>query len=102
MDRETVKYFYDNYFDRVTFIREKDIKRVAAIINKLSLFVTNDTGVMHLASATDVPVISLFGPTDPLQWAPQRSKDKYLVGGGADISNISVSDVYLAIKKSIF
>jgi heptosyltransferase-2 len=104
MDKEPVKYFYDNYFDRVTFICEKNIKNIkaeVAIINKLSIFITNDTGIMHLASTTDTSVISLFGPTDPLQWAPQRSKDKYLVGENGDICNISVNDVYLAIKNII-
>ena len=102
MDKEPLQYFYNNYFDRITFICEKNIKVVAAIINKLSVFITNDTGVMHLAAATDTPVISLFGPTDPLQWAPQRSKDKYLVGENGDVCNISVNDVYLAIKNIIF
>jgi len=101
MDKEPVKYFYDNYFGRVTFICEKNIKAVAAIINKLSIFITNDTGIMHLASTMNTPVISLFGPTDPLQWASQRSKDKYLVGINGDICNISVNDVYLAIKNII-
>ena len=102
MDRESIKYFYNNYFDKVTFICEKNIKMVAAIINKLSIFITNDTGIMHLASATSVPVISLFGPTDPLQWAPKRSNDQYLVGENGDICNISVNDVCLAIKNIIF
>ena len=102
MDKETIKYFYNNYGDRVTFICEKNIRVEAAIINKLSIFITNDTGIMHLAATTVVPVISLFGPTDPLQWAPQRSKDKYLVGHNGDICNISVNDVYLAIKNIIF
>ena len=102
MENESIKYFYENYSDKVTFICEKSIKVVAAIIKKLSVFVTNDTGIMHLSAATSTPVVSLFGPTDPLQWAPQNNKDKYLVSDNGDICNISVNEVYLAIKNIIF
>ena len=36
------------------------------------LFVTNDTGPMHVASALGVPVVAVFGPTDPLVTGPLR------------------------------
>jgi ADP-heptose:LPS heptosyltransferase len=36
----------------------------AALISKLSLFITNDTGSLHLAAATKTPTIALFTPTD--------------------------------------
>ncbi len=37
------------------------------------LFIGNDSGVTHLASAVATPVIALFGPTDPAVWAPRGS-----------------------------
>jgi len=44
-----------------------------AFIEKLaacSLLVTNDTGGMHLANALGVPVLALFGPTNPVRTGP--------------------------------
>ena len=37
----------------------------AALIEKLDLFITNDTGPMHLAFAMGTPTIAVFSPTDP-------------------------------------
>jgi len=34
------------------------------------LLITNDTGGMHLANALDVPLVALFGPTNPVRTAP--------------------------------
>jgi len=36
-----------------------------ALVRRSKLLVTNDTGPRHLATAFDVPVVTLFGPTDP-------------------------------------
>lgn len=42
----------------------------AALIARCSLFITNDTGLMHLAAALGVPTISIFGGTHPGLHAP--------------------------------
>jgi heptosyltransferase-2 len=36
------------------------------------VFVTNDTGPMHIADALGVPVVAIFGPTDPKASGPSR------------------------------
>jgi ADP-heptose:LPS heptosyltransferase len=48
----------------------ESIGRVAAVMRRLSLFICNDTGVLHVAAAVGCPTLALFGPTDPLRWAP--------------------------------
>lgn len=40
-----------------------DLKTLSALISRCSLFVTNDSGPMHLATAAGVPVVAIFGPT---------------------------------------
>lgn len=46
-------------------IPETDLKYMAALIEKCSVFLTNDTGPMHIASALGVNVVAIFGPTNP-------------------------------------
>jgi ADP-heptose:LPS heptosyltransferase len=40
------------------------IPTLAAIVDKLSLYITNDTGPLHVACTTKTPTIALFTPTD--------------------------------------
>ncbi len=50
------------------------LRSLAALLTKARLFVGIDSGVMHLASAADIPVVALFGPTDPAYVGPQNRK----------------------------
>ncbi len=47
-----------------------DLRGLAALLARLDLLVTNDSGPMHLAAAFGVPCVALFGPTDPRRTAP--------------------------------
>jgi heptosyltransferase II len=42
----------------------------AAICQRASLYVGNDSGVTHLASAVGTPVVAIFGPTSPNRYRP--------------------------------
>jgi ADP-heptose:LPS heptosyltransferase len=46
------------------------ISTLAALLGKLSLYITNDTGPLHLACATHTPTLALFTPTDPILCGP--------------------------------
>ena len=48
----------------------EDLLRLAALLKKCHLLVTNDTGPMHLATAVGTPVVALFGSTDVKTTAP--------------------------------
>jgi heptosyltransferase II len=41
-----------------------------ALLSQCHLFVGNDSGAMHVAAAVGLPVVAVFGPTDPLGTAP--------------------------------
>lgn len=55
-------------------IGELPLKRVAALLGQCDLYVGNDTGLMHLAAAMDVPVAAVFGPTSPRIYLPRRGR----------------------------
>jgi heptosyltransferase-3 len=51
------------------------LRRVAAVISASDCFVSADSGLMHLGSATDVPTVGLFKVTDPAMYAPYGGKN---------------------------
>jgi heptosyltransferase-2 len=50
------------------------LRELAGVLRKAKLFVGIDSGVMHMASALDIPTVGIFGPTDPFYVAPQNKK----------------------------
>jgi ADP-heptose:LPS heptosyltransferase len=42
---------------------DTDIRTTAMLIKKCALFISNDSGLMHIATAVKTPVIAIFGPT---------------------------------------
>ena len=48
---------------------------LVALLERCDLVVSNDTSVMHLASAVGTPVAALFGPTSPQQYGPWNAHD---------------------------
>jgi heptosyltransferase III len=49
---------------------EADLLAVTAALERLTLFIGNDTGLMHMAAAMDTPTLGLFGPSPATQYAP--------------------------------
>ncbi|MFQ5532290.1 MAG: lipopolysaccharide heptosyltransferase II [Candidatus Methylomirabilales bacterium] len=47
-----------------------EIQLLAALLKRCAVFVTNDTGAMHIGAAVGVPVVAIFGPTDPNATSP--------------------------------
>jgi heptosyltransferase-2 len=46
------------------------IAKLPALLSRCHLFLGNDSGAMHVAAAVGLPVVAIFGPTDPLGTAP--------------------------------
>ena len=92
-DRDEIKLLKSKIdVDVVEFIN-RTIPEVAALISKSSLFISNDTGIMHVAGSTNTPQISVFGPTNPFNWAPCGA-NKYFIRKSELIEDIAVDDVY--------
>lgn len=71
------------------------LAELAYIIARAKLYIGPDTGITHLAAATGVPVIALFGPTNPVKWAPwpsgySQNKNPFHKIGSQRLSNISL------------
>jgi len=100
-DEEQIVRMIKAFGNSAGYLLNKPIPDVASVIAHSDLFVTNDTGIMHVAGATDVPQISLFGPTNPLQWAP-IGDNKYFIKKSNDINSITVDSVYSLSLKLLY
>jgi heptosyltransferase II len=67
------------------------LAEAAAVIGRCSGFVTNDSGLMHVASALDVPTVALFGSTSPVATGP-RSRKARVVRSDVNCSPCMKSD----------
>ncbi len=50
------------------------VRELMALLKCCHVLLTNDTGPMHMASALGVPVVAVFGPTDPRATAPSGTQ----------------------------
>ncbi len=82
-----------------------DLVSYAARLRTCRLLVTNDTGGMHLANALGVPLVALFGPTNPIRTGPFFSTPFTLLQppgcpatGGAPLSEVSPETVAAAVR----
>jgi heptosyltransferase-2 len=53
---------------RVSHLHDPSIRLLSAVFSQCAVFAGNDSGVKHVAAASGLPTVSLFGPEDPLEW----------------------------------
>jgi len=92
-DKDEIDYLVNKLNFKVGLFVNRPIPEVAALISQSDLFISNDTGIMHVSGTTDTPQISIFGPTNPFNWAP-IGPNKYFVRKSELIEDVAVDDVY--------
>lgn len=82
-----------------------DLPAFAARLRGCRLLVANDTGGMHLANAVGVPLIGLFGPTNPVRTGPVYAAPHILLqaadagpAGGGTLADLAPEKVIAAIR----
>ena len=81
-----------------------DIDLWLGLGRRLTAAVSNDTGTGHLLAATGIPLLSLFGPTDPRVWRPVTPKGKVVWArnyGGPEMARIPFEDVKTALAAML-
>ncbi len=79
-----------------------EIGCLAALLDRVDLLVTNDTGPSHVAWARGVPSVVLFGPTDPARWAPLDGElHRPVVSPQRDLQQLDISRVWLAASEML-
>jgi heptosyltransferase III len=58
------------------------LSEAAACLAEMTLFIGNDSGLMHLAAATGAPTLGLFGPSPADEYAPSGRRAAFVVAPG--------------------
>ena len=82
-------------------VEPSSLVRLASCFSKCDAMVCNDTGVMHLAAAVGVPLVAVFGPTDPTEWMPFGRNCVSIRGEQGKIENVSPETVIHELENLI-
>lgn len=74
------------------------IRVAAAFIHKMNLFVCNDTGTLHIASAMRIPTVSFHSTNDPAEWKPPHERHIAVRAADKKITSITVEQAIEAIN----
>ncbi len=81
-----------------TILHNCPVKKLGAILKRCDLYITNDTGTMHIAGFSGAKMISLFGPTEPDEWAPKGINQISIKSKTGLINDICVEEVFAQCK----
>ncbi len=62
----------------IDFTGKLPLRTSIALISRCHVFLANDSGLAHVASSLRVPLVTLFGPTDPAATAPRSRRQELL------------------------
>ena len=89
--------------DIINMVNKTSLVELAVLLKRCSLFISGDSGPMHLAAAVGTPVVALFRNDLPgktaKRWGPWGQGHMVIEKG--DLLNISVDEVFETIKLKI-
>lgn len=85
---------------RVRFAKSLPLPTLAAILERTT-FIGHDSGISHLAAAANAKSILLFGPTDPVVWAPLNENARVIRAPDKDLERLNVDLVRDALDQEL-
>jgi heptosyltransferase-3 len=79
-------------------IVNEPLSQTKQLLNAASLFVGNDSGPAHMAAAFGLPVVVIFGASDPAIWGPWRTVSEVVTAPGG-ISHVETAQVLDALAR---
>lgn len=74
------------------------LPEVAACFERAAIFIGNDSGLMHLAAATAIPALGLFGPTSVSVYAPAGLRAGVAVSPTERMTDLAVDAAFAAAR----
>lgn len=90
------KKFEKNVPNTINLVGKTTVADLSALMQRLDLFIAHDCGVFHIAAASNVPIVGLFGPTNPVATGPFPIKAQHTVIKKTAMTDISLNEVVAA------
>ncbi len=78
LEHDKIKKLCEQQEKVINLSGKTNLKELFALVKHCKLFISNDTGPMHVAAAQGVKTIGIFGPNLPTRFAPYGAKNKSL------------------------
>lgn len=82
-------------------LKDATLLEVAAVLANCAAYLGHDSGITHIAAAVGIPVVALFGPSDPDRWGPRGTRVQILRAPGGDLAKLSVATVQEALARCL-
>jgi heptosyltransferase-2 len=77
------------------------LPELAAILQRVRLFLGHDSGISHIAAAAGAPSLLLFGPTDPDVWGPLSGQVRIVRAPGGVLAQLPLETVAEALGEAL-
>lgn len=85
-------------FAAFDMLRGADLSVLKRTLQSATLFAGNDSGPAHMAAAFGLPVVVLYGATDPVVWAPWKTRSETIVAPDG-LAGVSLDQVRDAVER---
>jgi heptosyltransferase III len=84
--------------DKLRRCLNRSLSDLVTELSQATLFVGHDSGVSHVAAATGIRTIALFGPTDPIIWSPNGDHVTVIQSPDRTMAGLAVETVLEALR----
>ena len=80
----------------INLIAKTSISQLYQLMSTFKLYISQDCGILHVASASNVPILGLFGPTNPANTGPFPLKNNHIIIKKAAMDDINLDQILSA------
>lgn len=85
----------------ISLIEKTNVLQLRALMDEMDLFITPDTGVMHVVCSADIPMVALFGPTNIARTGPYPALKDLTILRAKTMKKISVKMVFNTVIEKL-
>lgn len=90
------KQFQQSVPNTINLVGKTSAKDVFDLMHDMCLFIAHDCGVFHIAAASNVPIVGLYGPTDPILAGPYPVRPQHIIIKAESMAAIQTDEVLSA------